>query len=49
MALLLLQHFGEFVLRADLIRPCRTVVRWGTFPKGEGFGVYFSRIFAKTL
>ena len=32
----LLMRCGESVLRTSLIRPCRTCVRWGTFPKGEG-------------
>ena len=32
----LLEHFGKFVLRQPH-PPLPHFVRWGTFPKGEGF------------
>ena len=35
-AVVLLEDCGEFVLLPDLIRPRRTCVRGGAFPKGEG-------------
>ncbi len=47
--LLLLQHFGEYVLRQPH-PPLPRFARWGTFPKGEGMddlGPYYTTLARK--